>query len=315
MAFEVAGADAYSSDAVLIEVVGIHAAAALFEEGVSADSFCCCLGELAGAGAFIQAEGMVEGLEIDFDGRIVFLGNLFRRRMNVCGNLFVFRCVSAALLAGDGDQVADHIGGAAGGNDGEVGRGLRRQAAIGEMEDQVSSHFQSVETFFRFVAGVSGDAVNGDDHLALARSGQDDGAGAAGSVIDEAALGKELGEIILRRAFDAGFFANGESYFDGTVGNFFLLHFAKHGEDGGHAADVIARKNGGAVGNNFPFLLFHNGNDVAVISYAVHVGREEHRLAVRISRKQAIHIARISAEHVAGFVFLHDEAQVGELCL
>ena len=52
-----------------------------------------------------------------------------------------------------------------------------------------------------------------------------------------------------------------------------------------------------------------------VISHAIHVGREQHRLAIRASGKLGIEIARIAAERLACLVFHHGEAERSELFL
>lgn len=162
---------------------------------------------------------------------------------------------------------------------------------------------------------MGGAAVDADGNAALARCGHDDGACSAGGVVYEARFRLELGEIILAGAFHAAFLAHGERHFDGAVRNFFFLYGAEHGEDGAHAADVVAGEDGLAVRMNDAFLFVDDRADVAVVGYAVHMRGEQHRFNGRIAGQYGVQIARVSAEDLSCSVFRYGEAEIGEFLL
>lgn len=312
MAFEVARADAYGLDAVFVEMVRVHSAAALLEEGIDAHAatrFGC---ERTRTGGLFEVERMVQRLDVHVDGRLVFLRDLVGRGVDLVGDGLVFFRDAAALLAGDGDEVAHHVRRAARLEHGEVGRGCRGEAAVREVHDEVGGNLHRIEAFFRLVARVGGAAVDFDDDFALARRGHDDGARPAGRVVHEAGFRPELAEIVLLRSFDAALFADGEGHFDGAVGDLLFLHSAEHGQDSAHAADVVPGEDGLAIGINDAFVFFHHRLDMAVIGHAVHVRGEEHRLDGRVAFEDGVEIARIAAEDLAGPVFGDCEPEVRE---
>ena len=220
-------------------MVRIHAAAPFLEEGRCPDCLCRLFGQHAGARGLFQLEGMVKRMQLDLDLRMVFLGDLVCRRLNIGRDLLILLRIAASLLAGDRHEVADNIGRTPRLDDGEIRGRYRRKPAVRKMQDEIRCHLQRIQPFFRFIARMRRHAMHADRDTPLARSSQDDGSRLAGGVIDESTLRLELGKIILARTFDTRFLAHREGYFDRPMRDLLLFHFAKHRKDRRDATDVI----------------------------------------------------------------------------